>query len=65
MVNGSYDPVYPIDSGQKPMLRLLGTPPKDKRHVVLPVGHAVIVPEVRNDLIREVLDWLDRHLGRP
>ncbi|HEU0004592.1 MAG TPA: protein kinase [Terriglobia bacterium] len=65
MVNGSYDPVYPIDSGQKPMLHLLGTPPKDKRHVVLPVGHAVIVPEVRNDLIREVLDWLDRHLGRP
>ena len=32
---------------------------------VLPVGHAILVPEVRTTVIREVLDWLDRYLGKP
>ena len=46
------------------VLRLMGTPPQDKRHLVLPVGHAILVPEVRTTVIREVLDWLDRYLGK-
>jgi len=59
MVNGRYDFVFPEDSSQKPMFHFLGTPGKDKRHVVLEAGH---VPP--NDLlIKEVLDWLDRYLG--
>jgi eukaryotic-like serine/threonine-protein kinase len=65
LVAGLYDPVYPIDTAQKPMIDLLGTPAVDKRHVVLPVGHAILVPEVRNTAVREALDWLDRYLGRP
>ena len=41
------------------MFSLLGTPLKDKRHVVFEAGH---VPP--NDLmVKEVLDWLDRYQG--
>ena len=45
------------------MIALLGTPSTDKRHVILPVGHAILVPEVRATVMREVLDWLDRYPG--
>jgi eukaryotic-like serine/threonine-protein kinase len=59
MVNGRYDFFYPVETSQKPLLLSLGTPPKDKRHVVFEAGH---VPP--NDLmIKEVLDWLDRYQG--
>jgi serine/threonine protein kinase/formylglycine-generating enzyme required for sulfatase activity/dienelactone hydrolase len=64
-VTGKYDSGYPVDLAQKPFFDLLGTPPKDKRHVILPVGHAILVPEVRTTVVREVLDWLDRYLGLP
>lgn len=65
LVAGKYDGGYPVETGQKPMLHLLGTPPADKRHVILPVGHGILIPDVRRSVIREVLDWLDRYLGRP
>ena len=65
LVGGLYDRLYPVESAQNPFFDLLGTPPKDKRHVILPVGHAILVPEVRTTVVREVLDWLDRYLGRP
>ena len=65
LVAGLYDPAYPVESAQKPMVAMLGTPSKDKRHVILPVGHAILVPDVRATAMREVLDWLDRYLGRP
>jgi eukaryotic-like serine/threonine-protein kinase len=59
MVNGRYDFFFPTETSQKPMFFLLGTPPRDKRHVVFEAGH---VPP--NDLmIKEVLDWLDRYQG--
>ena len=59
MVNGRYDFYFPIESSQKPMFFSLGTPAKDKRHVVFETGH---VPP--NDLmIKEILDWLDRYQG--
>ena len=64
-VTGRYDAGYPVDVAQKPFFDLFGTPPQDKRHLVLPVGHAILVPEVRTTVIREVLDWLDRYLGKP
>jgi dienelactone hydrolase len=64
-VTGKYDSGYPVDVAQKPFFDLLGTPSRDKRHVLLPVGHAILVPEVRSVVAREVLDWLDRYLGRP
>jgi dipeptidyl aminopeptidase/acylaminoacyl peptidase len=65
LVAGLYDPAYPVESAQKPMIALLGTPPNHKRHVILDVGHAILVPEVRATVVREVLNWLDRYLGRP
>jgi formylglycine-generating enzyme required for sulfatase activity len=59
MVNGRYDFFFPTETSQKPMFLSLGTPPKDKRHVVFEAGH---VPP--NDLmIKEILDWFDRYQG--
>jgi hypothetical protein len=63
-VTGRYDSGYPVDLAQKPFFDLLGTPSQNKRQVILPVGHAILVPEVRATVVREVLDWLDRHLGQ-
>jgi predicted esterase len=61
MVNGRYDFIYPLETSQKPMLDLLGTPPEHKRHVVFDTaGHW---PFPRAELIRESLDWLDTYLG--
>ena len=62
MVNGRYDASFSLDRSQEPLFRMLGTPAADKRHVVLDTPH-----DVRQDrpaLIREVLAWLDKYLGR-
>jgi len=59
MVNGRYDYFSPVESSQDPMFRFLGTPAKDKRHVVFESGH---VPP-SDLLIKEVLDWLDHYLN--
>jgi dienelactone hydrolase len=59
MLNGRYDNFFPIETSQRPMFRLLGTPLDRKRHVIYDGGH--FVP--RALLISEVLDWLDRYLG--
>jgi dienelactone hydrolase len=59
MLNGRYDHFFPLEESQKPLFRLLGTPEKDKKHVVYDTGHA----PPRKDFIRETLDWLDRYLG--
>jgi len=59
MLNGRNDFLFPIESSQLPLFRLLGAPEKDKRHVVFDSGH---VPP-RQPLIREILDWLDKYLG--
>ena len=59
MLNGQYDHYFPVETSMKPMFKLLGTPAEQKRSVLYPTGHAV----PRNQLIKEVLDWLDRYLG--
>ncbi|HEV8132978.1 MAG TPA: hypothetical protein VGQ81_17145 [Acidobacteriota bacterium] len=59
MVNGRYDFVFPLEASQNTMFRFLGTPEKDKRHAVFDAGH--IPPH--NQMIKEILDWLDRYLG--
>jgi len=61
MVNGRDDFRFPLETSQRPMFRLLGTPEKDKRHVVLDGGH--LSPAGRPDIMKEILDWLDRYLG--
>ena len=59
VLSGRYDHLDPLGTAQLPLFRLLGTPAKDKRHVVFESGHA----PPRRDVIRESLDWLDRYLG--
>jgi len=61
MINGMYDHFFPVETSQKPLFRLFGTPDSDKRQVIFAAGHGLPkdVPE------KETLDWLDRYLGRP
>ena len=61
MLNGRYDYTFPVDSSQKPYFRWLGTPEKDKRHVVYDAAHDVMVN--RTQVVKEVLSWLDQYLG--
>lgn len=59
MLNGRHDMFFPVETSQKPMFQLLGTPDEHRRHVIAEGGHDV----PRQLLIRETLDWLDRYLG--
>jgi hypothetical protein len=59
MLNGRNDFGRPKKSSQDPLFRLLGSPEKDKRQVVFETGH--VPPTI--EVIKEVLDWLDRYLG--
>jgi dienelactone hydrolase len=61
MLNGRYDYTFPLESSQKPFFRWLGTPEKDKRHVVDDSAHDVMVN--RTQVVKEVLSWLDQYLG--
>ncbi|MEE9184744.1 MAG: SUMF1/EgtB/PvdO family nonheme iron enzyme, partial [Acidimicrobiia bacterium] len=60
MVSGRDDFIFPVESFQRPFLRHLGAPEADKRHALLEGGH---IPSDRREIIKEVLDWLDRYLG--
>lgn len=59
MINGRFDHISPVESSQNPMFNLLGTPSKDKLHLLFDGGHTA----PREDTVRSVLDWLDRYLG--
>jgi dienelactone hydrolase len=59
MLNGSYDMYFPVETAQKPMFRLLGTPQAQKKMVVYPSGH--VVPPT--EFYKETLDWLETYLG--
>jgi dienelactone hydrolase len=62
MINGRYDATFPLDNAQLPLFRMLGTPVAHKRHVVFETAHDVRMQ--RPDLVREVLAWYDKYLGR-
>lgn len=60
LLGGRFDFVFPVETSQAPLFKLLGTPAEHKKHVIFEgAGH---VPP-RIELIREILDWLDRYLG--
>jgi len=61
MLNGRYDYIFPHETSQMPMFEMLGTPSEHKRHIIFETAHGVYGH--RNEMIREVLDWLDRYLG--
>ena len=50
---------FPLETSQRPMYELLGTPEEHKRWVVYDGGHSV----PRTQLIEETLGWLERYLG--
>lgn len=54
------DFIRPRETSQLPLFRLLGFAESDKRHAVLQGGH---IPSDRREIVKEVLNWLDRHLG--
>jgi dienelactone hydrolase len=59
MLNGKYDYTFPLDNNAKPFFNLLGSPKKDKIQLVYDTDHYV----TKSDIIREVLDWLDKYYG--
>lgn len=59
MLNGKHDMYFPVETSQKPMYDLLGTPGKDKKWIVYESGH--LVP--RTDFVKETLQWFDQYLG--
>jgi dienelactone hydrolase len=59
MLNGRDDFIFPLETSQIPLFRFWGASAEHKRHVLLESGH---IPP-RSELIKEVLDWLDRYLG--
>jgi dienelactone hydrolase len=59
LIAGRDDYIVPVETHQKPLFRLLGTPARDKRYVLLDCGHA---PSPFSDVVKEVVPWLDRYL---
>jgi len=62
MINGQYDPVFPLETSAKPMFELLGTPANDKYHIVVPEGQHGGWSRKLDD---EVIEFLDKYLGKP
>ena len=60
MINGRYDENFPLESSQNPVFVNLGTPPKDKKHVIYEGGHCAFP---HPDAVRECVHWLDKYLG--
>ncbi len=62
MLNGRHDFLEPVDTAQRPLFELFGTPEADKKHVIFEeAGHTANLPRTR--MITEILGWLDRYLG--
>ncbi|HSA95701.1 MAG TPA: protein kinase [Acidobacteriota bacterium] len=59
MLNGKYDFVFPLNTAQEPLFRLLGTPAADKKYLQYETDHNL----PRNEMIKETLSWLDKYLG--
>ena len=58
MINGEIDYYFPIETSQRPMFEMLGTPPGLKKWRPRPRPLRAQV-----ETIRETLAWLDQHLG--
>jgi eukaryotic-like serine/threonine-protein kinase len=59
MLNGRYDFFFPVQSSQEPLYRFLGSKKEEKKHLIYDTGHNI----PRNELIKEMLNWLDEYLG--
>ena len=61
VLNGRFDYFAPTAMSQEPFFKLLGTPAEHKRRVVYETSHTI----PRNELIKEVVDWMDKYWGSP
>ena len=59
LIAGKFDWIY---LGKDALIRMLGAPAADKKAVLLDTAHDV--SEKRADMVREVLAWLDKYLGK-
>jgi DNA-binding winged helix-turn-helix (wHTH) protein/dienelactone hydrolase len=59
MINGRMDHISPYETGQKPLLDLLGSDASAKAHIVYEGGHFAYR---RNMVAKNVSDWFDRYL---
>jgi class 3 adenylate cyclase/dienelactone hydrolase len=59
MLNGKHDMYFPVETSQKPMFDLLGTPKENKKIIIYESGH--LVP--RTNFVKETLLWYDKYLG--
>ena len=62
MLNGKYDFSFPPDQSQLPMFQMIGTAPADKVRKVFETPHNI--SQVKPELAKEVLTFLDKYLGR-
>ncbi|MCA8969214.1 MAG: hypothetical protein KDC95_05500 [Planctomycetes bacterium] len=60
MLNGEFDFFFPVETSQKPMFELLGTPAEHKRYEVYPGAHTI----PRSEATAQMLGWLDTYLGK-
>ena len=59
MLNGRYDMAFPYETTVKPFFDLMGTPLKDKHIRIYETDHYI----PKNEMIKEVLTFLDNYLG--
>ena len=68
MINGQQDLIFPLNTSQKPMLKMLGKLYEgtddqiDKDHMTYPGGHSNY-QFLNSDVRENVLEWMDDHLG--
>jgi dienelactone hydrolase len=62
MINNATDSVFPLETAQKPLFHLLGTPSEQKKHILFPGEHS-IAWECRAQYHKAIVDWLDQSLG--
>ena len=60
MLNGIHDCRFPVETHQKPLFDLIGTPAEHKRHVLFDAGH---LPLPRAEMLKEIMAWLDKYQG--
>lgn len=59
MLNGRFDPTFPIETDVEPFFELLGALPEQKRLMIYETDHNIPHGEV----IRECLAWMDTYFG--
>ena len=62
MLNGRDDSLFPLESSQRPLFQALGTKEPGKKHILYDGRHKN--PIANPDVLREILNWLDRYLGQ-